>query len=103
MDGDLSTWTRQVDFEPPSKPDVGRITWVSDDVMHEENPDGGAPPSGAFHETWERVPGTAVAGPVSMLVCPRMRRRMRMQQLACHPAAWHVLPQARASAGSMRW
>ena len=56
MEGDLATWYREIDFEPPGKPDVGRMTFVTPDILHEDDPDAA---SAAYHETWERVPGTS--------------------------------------------
>ena len=54
--GDIATWYREIDFEPPGKPDVGRMTFVTPDILHEDDPDVS---SAAYHETWERVPGTS--------------------------------------------
>jgi hypothetical protein len=56
VEGDLSTWYREIDFELPGKPDVGLMTFVTPDVLHEDDPDSA---SAAYHETWERVSGTA--------------------------------------------
>ncbi len=56
VEGDLSTWYREIDFEPPGKPDVGRMTFVTPDILYEDDPDAA---SAAYHETWERVPGTS--------------------------------------------
>ncbi len=56
VEGDLATWYREIDFEPPGKPDVGRMTFVTPDILHEDDPDAA---SAAYHETWERVPGTS--------------------------------------------
>ena len=58
VEGDLSTWYREIDFEPPGKPDVGRMTFVTPNILHEDDPDAA---SAAYHETWERVPGTSDA------------------------------------------
>ena len=55
VQGDIATWYREIDFEPPGKPDVGRMTFVTPDILHEDDPDAS---SAAYHETWERVPGT---------------------------------------------
>ncbi len=69
------TWHRQIDYEPPAKPDIGKMTWINDDVVHEDDPDGGKPPAGAYHETWERVPGecspTLLLPGVSSCISPR--------------------------------
>jgi hypothetical protein len=75
VEGDLMTWHRQIDYEPPAKPDIGKMTWINDDVVHEDDPDGGKPPAGAYHETWERVPGecspTLLLPGVSSCISPR--------------------------------
>ena len=55
VQGDFAKWYREIDFEPPGKPDVGRMTFVTPDILHEDDPDAS---SAAYHETWERVPGT---------------------------------------------
>ena len=39
VEGDLATWYREIDFEPPGKPDVGRMTFVTPDILHEDDPD----------------------------------------------------------------
>ena len=57
VEGDIATWRRVIDYEPPGEPDVGCMTWVSPDVLHEDDPSG----QQRYHETWERVPGTAGA------------------------------------------
>lgn len=55
--GNIATWNRLIDYEPPGQPDVGRMTPVSPDILHEDDPSG----EQRYHETWERVPGTAGA------------------------------------------
>lgn len=56
VEGDIATWTREIDFEPPGQPDVGRMSFISPDLLHEDDPDAA---SASYHETWERVPGTS--------------------------------------------
>ncbi len=53
----MSAWHREIDFQPPeAKADVGRMTFISPNLAHEDDPEEG--PAG-YHEVWERIPGTS--------------------------------------------
>ncbi|SDT18597.1 hypothetical protein SAMN05216421_3101 [Halopseudomonas xinjiangensis] len=50
VEGDLCRWHRRLDFHPESPEDVGRMTFVSADELHEQALDG------SFLEIWTRLP-----------------------------------------------
>ncbi|UAW98527.1 hypothetical protein KEM63_00610 [Halopseudomonas nanhaiensis] len=52
VEGDLCRWHRVIDFHPASPPDVGRMTFVGPDELHERALDG------SYLEVWKRLPGS---------------------------------------------
>lgn len=56
VDGDRCQWHRIIDFHPDSAPDIGSMTFVHADELHESALDD------SYLEVWERLPGSV--GPV---------------------------------------
>lgn len=52
VEGDLCRWHRLMDFHPASPPDVGRMTFVGPDELHERAVDD------SYLEIWKRLPGS---------------------------------------------
>lgn len=59
VDGDLCRWHRWLDFHPGSPEDVGRMSFVSADEVHERALDG------SYLEVWKRLPDSI--GPTEAL------------------------------------
>ena len=52
VEGNTCTWAHEVDFKPGGKEDIGVMTFADETHLREDATDG------AYHELWERVPGS---------------------------------------------